>query len=161
MDAYTEDYVVHNLPFILLSGLEADPPDDAESSGPEYPLLLEKGPRIYSDFPPLSGPTVEELRRNLLEEDASGVAWDNRESTSTRYSGIGYKIKSVGRVGSHSPHESPPPRRPSCNRTRTSTCMGTANCNCSVLPRGRDFQLKTKRVVADTTAVLHTSPAES
>jgi hypothetical protein len=118
MDAYPEDYVVHNLPFILLSGLEADPPDEAGSSGPEYPLLDEKGPRIYSDFPPLSGPTAEELRRNLLEEDASEVPWDNREPTSTRYSGIGYKIKSIGRVGSHPPDESAPPTRPSCDRTR-------------------------------------------
>lgn len=138
MDAYPEDYVVHNLPFILLSGLEAEPPDDAESSGPEYPLLLEKGPRIYSDFPPLSGPTAEELRRNLLKEDASGMSWDNRESTSTRYSGIGYKIKSIGRVGSHSPHESAPPERPSCNRTRTSTCIKPCLLYLLCTPRDRE-----------------------
>ncbi|KAG2022175.1 hypothetical protein GB937_004270 [Aspergillus fischeri] len=109
MDAYPEDYVVHNLPFILLSGLEADPPDEAGSSGPEYPLLDEKGPRIYSDFPPLSGPTAEELRRNLLEEDATEVPWDNREPTSTKYSGIGYKIKSIGRSYRLPPRKADPP----------------------------------------------------
>lgn len=99
MDAYPEDYVVHNLPFLLLSGLEADTQDDNESSASDYPLLQEKGPTIYSDFPPLSGPTADELRSNLLEEDVSRVPWDAGQPTGARSSGIGYRIKSVGRVG--------------------------------------------------------------
>jgi hypothetical protein len=140
MDAYPEDYVVHNLPFILLSGLEADPPDEAGSSVPEYPLLLEKGPRIYSDFPPLSGPTAEALRRKLLEEDASEVPWDNREPTSTGYSGIGYKIKSVGRVCSRPPlHRMNQPLQditPAIGHEHLA--LSTAYRNCAVHPIGRE-----------------------
>ncbi|EAW07923.1 uncharacterized protein ACLA_026400 [Aspergillus clavatus NRRL 1] len=109
MDAYPEDYVVHNLPFLLLSGLEADTQDDNESSASDYPLLQEKGPTIYSDFPPLSGPTADELRSNLLEEDVSRVPWDAGQPTGARSSGIGYRIKSVGRSYRLPPRKADPP----------------------------------------------------
>lgn len=98
MDAYPEDYVVNNLPFILLSGLDATTEDDLEPKQAEFPLLREKGLRIYSDFPPLSGPTAKELRDVLVEEDASAAPWEPPEDLNTDSSQISYKIKSVGRV---------------------------------------------------------------
>jgi hypothetical protein len=100
MDAYPEDYVNHNLPFVLLSGLEADTEDASETSS-SYPLLLEKGTHIFSDFPPLSGAVAEELRSLLLEEDCSQMPWKSRVNLSgnTNTSNIGYRVKSSGRVG--------------------------------------------------------------
>lgn len=97
MDAYPQDYVTHNLPLVLLSGLESESKDEPESI--DYPLLREKGVKIDSDFPPVSGSTAEELRRVLLDEDASQVAWNAREDTNARLFGVGYKVKSIGRVG--------------------------------------------------------------
>jgi hypothetical protein len=101
MDAYPQDYVNHNLPLVLLSGLEADAEDDSRN-GVDYPLLAEKGAKIFSDFPPLSGAVAEELRRVLLEEDGSQMPWragtaSNGNSPSTH---IAYRIRSSGRVSS-------------------------------------------------------------
>lgn len=96
MDAYPEDYVAHNLPFVLLSGLETETKDEPESV--DYPLLREKGPKIYSDFPPVGGMTAEELRRTLLDEDASQLPWNSRDEMDASL-GVGYKVKSIGRVG--------------------------------------------------------------
>lgn len=101
MDAYPEDYIVQNLPLILLSGLEAESNDESESvnGNAKYPLLREKGIEISSDFPPLSGDVAEELRGVLLEEDASQAPWNFRNDVHGKSTGVGVKIKSVGRVG--------------------------------------------------------------
>lgn len=101
MDAYPNDYVNHNLPFVLLCGLEPDSEHVTEPPS-DYPLLAEKGPKIFSDFPPLSGAVAEELRRVLLQEDGSQMPWKSIPNTngSPSASPIGFKIKSVGRVGS-------------------------------------------------------------
>jgi hypothetical protein len=101
MDAYPEDYVNHNLPLVLLSGLETGPEDGSDPSV-EYPLLPERGHKIFSDFPPLSGAVAEDLRRVLLEEDGSKMPWTASlgSSGSSASPHIGYRIKSTGRVGS-------------------------------------------------------------
>lgn len=99
MDAYPEDYVSHNLPLVLLSGLEVKSGDEAGSSL-DYPLLAEKGPKIFSDFPPLSGALAEELRNVFLDEDGSQMPWRAASGSNENPSApqIGYKIKSIGRV---------------------------------------------------------------
>lgn len=99
MDAYPDDYVNHNLPLVLLSGLEAGPEDNNETL-PKYPLLAERGHHIFSDFPPLSGAVAEELRQVLLAEDGSQMPWKAGHNPNGNQSGsrIGYRIKSTGRV---------------------------------------------------------------
>jgi hypothetical protein len=99
MDAYPEDYVNHNLPLVLLSGLETDP-EDGPSPSVEYPLLHERGRKIFSDFPLLSGAVAEDLRRVLLEEDGSNIPWRAGLSSSGNSAAphIAYRIKSTGRV---------------------------------------------------------------
>lgn len=97
MEAYPEDYVAYNRPFILLSGLEAESSNvEPGLSDDYYPLLHEKGVKIDSDFPLLSGSIAGELRDVLLENDASGPVAKSRR---TRNSETGFKIKSIGRVG--------------------------------------------------------------
>lgn len=101
MDAYPQDYINHNLPLVLLSGLEADVQDESGSVVQvDYPLLAEKGPKIFSDFPPLSGAVAEEMRRVLLEEDGSQMHWRTGLASSGNASSphIAYRIKSSGRV---------------------------------------------------------------
>jgi hypothetical protein len=99
MDAYPEDYVAHNLPLILLSGIEPGSDYTVNSAEAQYPLLQEKGTQIESDFPLLSGQLVDDLRTAFLQQDASGAPWNSRSLTG-RSSGIGLRIKVVGRVGS-------------------------------------------------------------
>lgn len=98
MDAYPEDYVAHNLPLILLSGIDPAPDHDVSKTGVRYPLLQEKGTPIESDFPLLSGRLVEDLRTAFLQQDASDAPW-NSQSHTGRSSGIGLRIKIIGRVG--------------------------------------------------------------
>lgn len=104
MDAYPEDYVNHNLPLVLLSGLEAGPeagPGDGPTPSDSYPLLAEKGPKIVSDFPSLSGAVAEDLRRVFLEQDGTQMPWrsgllsSNGKASSQN---MRYRIKSAGRV---------------------------------------------------------------
>jgi trafficking protein particle complex subunit 11 len=98
MDAYPTDYIAHNLPLILISGLEEDNEDDAGTLKAEYPLLLEKGPRIFSDISSVGGDVVDRLRQAFLEEDASHAPWNSRSHVK-QPSGIGFRLKSIGRVG--------------------------------------------------------------
>ncbi|KAJ6150808.1 hypothetical protein N7470_007402 [Penicillium chermesinum] len=111
MDAYPEDYVNHNLPLVLLSGLEASTETPSEA-GAEYPLLVEKGPKVFSDFPLLSGAVAENLRTVLLEEDASQKSWKpvsgSNGPASPSY--VGVKVKNVGRSYQLPPRKANPPQ---------------------------------------------------
>lgn len=102
MEAYPEDYVAHNRPLILLSGLETETFNDESDLSVDYcPLLHENGVKVDSDFPPLLSSSAVELRNILLRNDASGVVGSSPDVTKpakTRSSEAGFKIKSVGRV---------------------------------------------------------------
>jgi hypothetical protein len=102
MDAYPQHYVAHNLPFVLLSGLEThESPGDPKTEEIAYPLLKENGFTIESDFPPLDGSSAEELRSLFLNENASRNPWDPWDPwdyLGADSSKVKYKIKSVGRV---------------------------------------------------------------
>ncbi|OJD13098.1 hypothetical protein AJ78_06403 [Emergomyces pasteurianus Ep9510] len=115
MDAFPPDYVDHNLPFILLSGLGSDPETDAQDKitlddGAEYPLLQDGGVQIFSDFPLLTDSTAERVLNALLSEDATGRRW-NAKSDGARAGAVGYKIKRVGRTYILPPRKGPALRR--------------------------------------------------
>lgn len=91
MEAYPEDYVAHNLPFIALSGLPAaDPLPNASPDG--------SGLRISSDLPPLSGPAADSLLDDFLRADGASLGWSDHV-LSERSGLIGFRLKSTGRVG--------------------------------------------------------------
>lgn len=98
MNAFPSDYIVHNLPLLLLSGLESKPNKDQDAPDHSRVLLREGGFRIKIDAPPVSGSVAETLREALLKSDASAANWNGRALSANRYGG-GYRIKSVGRVG--------------------------------------------------------------
>ena len=99
MDAYPKDYVEHNLPLIILSGLQShsDPSQDApeQSRNP----LLEGGFRIRTDAAPLRGTTAESLLRAFLAADSSDTPWNSRATPAKSENGGRFRIKSIGRVG--------------------------------------------------------------
>jgi hypothetical protein len=98
MNAFPSDYIVHNLPLLLLSGLEVKSNKEQDALDHSKVLLREGGFRIKTDTPPVSGSVAETLREALLECDASAANWNGRAISASKYGG-GYRIKSVGRVG--------------------------------------------------------------
>jgi hypothetical protein len=97
MDVYPSDYLVHNLPLIVLSGL-APSAQDQEPASYGYPLLQEKGVRITSDLPLVSSPNAGQLLRYFLELDASHTPWSAR-TFKDAVGSIRFQVKVVGRVG--------------------------------------------------------------
>ncbi|EQL34200.1 hypothetical protein BDFG_03870 [Blastomyces dermatitidis ATCC 26199] len=111
MDAYPPDYVDHNLPLILLSGVGSDPEPDAQEKiipvdGAEYPHLGEGGVQIFSDFPLLTDSTAERVLNALLSQDATRRPW-NSKNDGARAGAVGYKIKRVGRTYTLPPRKGP------------------------------------------------------
>ena len=97
MEAYPPDYVQHNLPLILLSGLATSHESNAVSADNSR-TLLEGGFRIRSDAPPLTGATAEVLSQIFLATGSSDQEADRRSAAGDHQGGR-YKIRSIGRVG--------------------------------------------------------------
>lgn len=96
MDVYPPQYIEHNLPFVVLSGLGETPSYD---SGYEpHPLLKGHGIEIDSAVPVVTGERVDHLRQEFLSADARDAPWNNLR-TRTRGDHIGFRLKAVGRVG--------------------------------------------------------------
>ncbi|KZF26302.1 hypothetical protein L228DRAFT_242755 [Xylona heveae TC161] len=66
MDAYPGDYVAHNVPFVILSGLGS-----RISSSEDLPetLFQDGGIKIQSKLPPVTGPGAEQLLASFLDAD--------------------------------------------------------------------------------------------
>lgn len=95
MDAYPNNYIVHNLPLVLLSGIAHE--EGVSNSSPEYPSLHERGTTIESDFPLLTGPLVENLRAAFIDHDATDAPWRPSNDVG-RSNGIPLKIRIIKRV---------------------------------------------------------------
>jgi hypothetical protein len=99
MEAYPKDFVEHNLPLIILSGLQAqsdlskDVPDRSRNP------LLDGGFWIRTDAAPVTGPTAERLFRAFLSADSSDTPWNSQATPKRTDIGGSFRIKSVGRVG--------------------------------------------------------------
>lgn len=94
MDAYPGEYVAHNLPFIIVSGLGTTPGHEAAletfSEGPQVELK--------SGLPPLVGERASALLREIQAADASQLPW-NGYAERSRTGSLGFRVKAVGRVG--------------------------------------------------------------
>ncbi|KAG5293500.1 hypothetical protein I7I50_03927 [Histoplasma capsulatum G186AR] len=128
MDAYPPDYVDHNLPLILLSGLGSDPEANSQDGitpddGVEYPHLREGGVEIFSDFPLLTDSTAERVLNALLSQDATHRPWNARAGD------VGYKIKRVGRT-----YTLPPRKGPVLPRSPLSSNVSGAPSNTAASP---------------------------
>lgn len=94
MDAYPLQFVEHNLPFVVLSGLGEKPSDDSQP----HPLLKVHGIEIDSAVPVVSGDRADQLRQEFLSADARDAPW-NGLRIRARGDHVGFKLKAVGRVG--------------------------------------------------------------
>jgi len=86
MDGYAPAYVAHNVPLLVVSGLDSTPQD--KSKAPEGAI------RIASEIPPVESEDAQVLLRHFKDSDAGELAWNARE-----YSGRNkFRVKTVGRV---------------------------------------------------------------
>lgn len=97
MDAYPPEYVEHNLPLIVLSGL-----DTAEERNGPLPVQNVLPGRatttISSELPPVTGERAQQLLQQFLDTDGSDAPWNGR-NLDRRGNIIEFKIRAVGRVG--------------------------------------------------------------
>lgn len=94
MEAYPEQYVAHNLPLIVLSGLGETALDEKSSDSPPW----REGAKITSELPTITGERAEQLLGDFLKADGSDLPWNNRASK-VKGGLLGFKFKTVGRVG--------------------------------------------------------------
>jgi hypothetical protein len=97
MDAFGTDYIVHNLPLLILSGLDSRDRSQSDVSSSKQHLLQEGGFRLKTDLPPLNDPIADALRNAFLSHDGSEALWRVQSPSSTPLKL--FKIKTVGRVG--------------------------------------------------------------
>lgn len=98
MNSYPDDFVVHNLPLVLLSGLQSDTAQDNTIRDKSQAYLGDGGFRIRAELPPLHHPLTQDLRNILLSFDSSNAPWHSPSPNKTEQNHT-FKIQSVGRVG--------------------------------------------------------------
>lgn len=101
MNAFGIDYIVHNLPLIILSGLDSRDRSHSDVSTSKQQYLQEGGFRIKSDLPGLESPIADSLRTAFLAYDGSHTLWRPQPAFSPSLKL--FKIKTVGRVGQTPP----------------------------------------------------------
>ncbi|KAI9819952.1 MAG: hypothetical protein M1827_006522 [Pycnora praestabilis] len=97
MEAFPTNYVRHNLPLTVLSGLGSL--DLQLGQDPEYlsyPLLREKGVKIGSELPPVTTPTANELLKEFIRLDGSDAPWNSRLDEGG--SSMRLSVKAIGRL---------------------------------------------------------------
>lgn len=98
MEAFPEDYIAHNLPLILLSGIGHDGQAPSGSSERSRNLLQEGGFRIRTDLPPLADSASEHLLQTFLSFDSTNHISKSKDVPVKDDAGA-FRIKRVGRVG--------------------------------------------------------------
>ena len=96
MDAYPPEYVAHNLPLVVLSGLGDK--SKLRNIQRTHRLLQGSGTPIDSEIPTVTGECAERLLQEFLKADASDAPWNSRPVKS-RGNLTGFRVRAVGRVG--------------------------------------------------------------
>lgn len=96
MNQFPVDYVAHNLPLILISGLESAKNGPSEENSKQRGVLYEGGFRIRTDEPPVRTQVAEYLLQAFLDHDGFEPEATGRvaRNTDTKL----FKIKNIGRV---------------------------------------------------------------
>lgn len=107
MDAYPFEYTRHNLPLVLLFGLEDQQQPHVEPQDLE--LLQRGGFVIKSDLPPVTGQRVQQLTEELHRCSGDDKPWHSR-AVNDQNSYYGFRIRSTGRKYVLPPRKADPPR---------------------------------------------------
>ncbi|KAF2722627.1 hypothetical protein K431DRAFT_338000 [Polychaeton citri CBS 116435] len=105
MEAYPNEYVEHNVPLILLSGLGQD---DDGASNPTPSQRQESGTRIVNNSPDCRNERAPQLLQGFLSRDGRDNAWN-----STGFPGptgpMRFKMQQIGRTYVLPPRKAAPP----------------------------------------------------
>ena len=95
MEAYPPEYVEHNLPLVVLSGL-----GERRGNGIAGPVLprQESGTKIQASSPQCSGERSQHLLDEFLKLDGTNLAW-NATALPSASGMLKYKMRAIGRVG--------------------------------------------------------------
>lgn len=98
MEAFGDEYLVHNLPLLLLSGIEHGQHSQRDASSRTKPLLHHEGGfRVRTDLPPLSTDHAADLLEAFLTQDGSQLPWKAQQPTTTQAKW--FRMSCTGRVG--------------------------------------------------------------
>lgn len=89
MDGYAPAYVAHNVPLLVVSGLEP-----LVEKGEKVSYEDIEGFHITSEVSPVNSADSQALLGYFRKCDAEGLAWNGREHTGRKK----FKVKIVGRV---------------------------------------------------------------
>jgi hypothetical protein len=93
-EGYPPEYVTHNTPFIVLSGLEADEKLDIAQVPPRY---RDGALRIRCDLPPVMGPLAADVLEAFHSFERKDGQWDSKpvvEGSNV----MGFRFRVTGRV---------------------------------------------------------------
>jgi hypothetical protein len=93
MDVYPPEFISHEAPLLIVSGLGSP---DKYSEIPPYPLL-ESGPLVSSELPPVTTEPAPQLLDCFLRSDATGI-WAGRPERGVKGTPPVFRIRAVGRV---------------------------------------------------------------
>lgn len=97
MEAYPAEYVQHNLPFVVLSGLGSK--NDLEPLPPVHQVLPgEAATSISCEIASVTGEHANQLLQEFLKADGTNAPWNGRMQN-RRGNLLGFRIRTVGRVG--------------------------------------------------------------
>lgn len=97
MDDYPPEYIQHNLPFIVLSGLGTTAEPDAPA--PVQNVIRGRAvTTITSEIPPVTGDRATQLLQHFLSADGTNAPWNGR-APSRKGVSQSFRIRAVGRVG--------------------------------------------------------------
>lgn len=92
MDGYATQYVAHNLPLLVVSGLGADP-------SPTNARLKEGGVLITSDVAPLESEDANFILQYFKNNGAENLPWNGYEHSEKNK----FRVKVIGRVATDGP----------------------------------------------------------
>jgi hypothetical protein len=97
-DGYPPDYIAHNLPLIVLSGLSPAQPLINDTQLP--PVFEGNGTEINSELPTVEGERAQQLLQEFYHCIKTDYQW-NSKPIQGRSALLGFRFKAVGRVGQH------------------------------------------------------------
>ncbi|KAH8808417.1 Gryzun, putative trafficking through golgi-domain-containing protein [Xylogone sp. PMI_703] len=89
MDDYAPQYIAHNVPLLVVSGLGLPEPLESQDES----QLRSDGPQISSNLPIVDTEDARALLKFFQDSDATKLAWNSREHGKNKK----FKIKAVGR----------------------------------------------------------------
>ncbi|PWW77011.1 hypothetical protein C7212DRAFT_357436 [Tuber magnatum] len=102
MDAYPTEFITHETPLLILSGL-----GEPEAQTPAYPLLEEGGFKTSSELPPVTTSASVQLLECFQRFDASSGVWSGRAERLAK--SPAFRIRAIGRNYTLPPRKAVPP----------------------------------------------------